>query len=172
MVTPELAGVPGTPASLTRRWGSLIYEMLVVAAVMLVAGFAALPFLDTPATASRGASALQLLPPASRAFLSFYYVAILGLYCVYFWTRGRRTLAMKTWRLTLETHDGRSLDARTAVRRYLTAWIGPAIGLAAYAWLGRVGLLLGFVNYAWAWLDRDRLFLHDRLAASRITRSS
>ena len=158
-------------ASLGRRWSALIYEGLLVTALILVAGFAVLPFVGSVPPGSRGASALQILPPASRAFLFVYYVAVLGAYCVFFWTRGRRTLAMKTWRLTVRTHDGRPLDARAAVKRYTAAWIGPAIGLAAYAWLGRWGLLAGLVNYAWAWIDRDSRFLHDRIAGTEIVRT-
>ena len=145
--------------------------MLLIAAVMLIAGFAALPLLGAPTSAERGASALQILPTASRAFLLVYYVALLGAYSVFFWTRGRRTLGMKTWRLRLETCDGRPLDARDAVKRYVFAWIGPALGLAAYASVGRWGLLAGFVNYAWAWIDRDKLFLHDRFAGTSIVRA-
>ena len=149
-----------------------MYEMLLIAAVMLVAGFAVLPLLGAPPSADRGASALQILPLPTRAFLFVYYVAVLGAYSVYFWTRGRRTLGMKTWRLRLEARDGQRLDARNAIKRYVFAWIGPALGLVAYASIGRWGLLAGLANYAWAWIDRDKLFLHDRLAGTRIIRTS
>jgi uncharacterized RDD family membrane protein YckC len=174
---PPEAGAAGpsertASASLARRWGALIYEMLLVAAILLVTGFAVLPLLGTPAPASRGAEALQVLPAATRAFLFVYYFAVLGAYCVHFWTRGRRTLAMKTWRLALVTLDGAPLDAKAAIARYLAAWIGPAIGLVAYIGLGRWGLLAGLLNYGWAWLDRDRSFLHDRLASTRVTRAN
>ena len=146
--------------------------MLLIAAVMLVAGFAVLPLLGVPPSADRGASALRILPPATRAFLFVYYVAVLGAYSTYFWTRGRRTLGMKTWQLRLEARDGQRLDARDAIKRYIFAWIGPALGLVAYAAIGRWGFLAGFANYAWAWIDRDRLFLHDRLAGTRIMRAN
>ena len=148
-----------------------MYEMLLIAAVMLVAGFAVLPLLGAPLSSERGASSLQILPPATRAFLFLYYIAVLGAYSVYSWTRDRRTLGMKTWRLRLEARDGQPLDARDAIKRYVFAWIGPALGLAVYVSLGRWGLLAGFVNYAWAWIDRDKLFLHDRLAGTRIVRA-
>lgn len=161
---------PLSPASLWRRWGSLTYEILLLAAVVLIAGFAVLPLLGSPPGADRGAAALHILPPASRALLFVYYVAILGAYCVFFWTRGRRTLPMKTWRLAIRTSAGQPLDARDAVKRYAAAWIGPALGLAMFAWLGRWGLLAGFLNYGWAWIDRRSLFLHDRLAATTIVR--
>lgn len=159
------------PAGLWRRWSALAYEALLVAALLLVAGFAVLPLIGSIPAGTRNADALQVLPPASRAFLFVYYVAVLGGYCVFFWTRGRRTLAMKTWRLTIRTADGQPLDARAAVKRFLAAWIGPAVALAAYAWLGRWGLLAGLFNYGWAWFDRDSRFLHDRIAGTEIVRN-
>ena len=70
---------------------------------MLVAGCAVLPLLGAPPSADRGASALQILPPATRAFLFVYTIAVLGASSVYFWTRHRRALGMKPWRLRLET---------------------------------------------------------------------
>ena len=70
--------------------------------------------------------------------------------------------------------DGTALDGKTAMLRYLAAWIGPALALLAYLALQRAGLgayalcLLG-VNFLWAFLDSDRQFLHDRIAGSRVT---
>ena len=90
-------------------------------------------------------------------------------------TSGSSTkLAMKTWRLRLALADGSStLPARTALARYLAAWIGPVLALAAYAGLHRHGLgahatwLVAF-NFLWALVDPARQFLHDRVAGTRI----
>lgn len=82
---------------------------------------------------------------------------------------------MKTWRLMLVRADGTALDGKTAMLRYLAAWIGPALALLACLALQRTGLgahafwLLG-VNFLWAFLDPDRQFLHDRIAGTRVTR--
>ena len=57
--------------------------------------------------------------------------------------------------------------------RYLAAWIGPALAIAAFGVLSRHGWgahaawLVAF-NFLWAFVDRDRLFLHDRAAGTRI----
>jgi uncharacterized RDD family membrane protein YckC len=61
------------------------------------------------------------------------------------------------------------------VLRYLAFWIGPALALAAYAaaqpaGLGRYAVALVALNYAWALVDRDRQFLHDRLAGTHLVR--
>ena len=158
-------------AGLLRRWAALAYELFLLTALVLVAGFAVLPLVG-PALppATHAADQLYLLPQGSRAFLLVYYVALTGAYCLGFWTNGRRTLPMKTWSLALVASDGRVLDVRRAIIRLAAGWIGPAAAIAGYATLGRWGLALGFVNHAWALVDPDRHFLHDRVAGTRIVR--
>lgn len=81
-------------------------------------------------------------------------IAALGLYFVWLWHRNGQTLAMQTWRIRVVTvMDGQPPSVQRAIARYLLAW--PSIVLI-------VGLI-------WALFDRDRQFLHDRLAGTRIT---
>jgi len=166
-----LLTAPSQPAGLVRRWASLCYESLLLAAILLVAGFAALP-LVSPSAPGRVANVdrLYVLPAGTRAFVLFYYIAVTGLYFVAFWTSGRRTLPMKTWGLALIQVGGSAVDLRHAIVRFAAAWIGPVAGLCGYVFAGRWGLLAALVNFGWAWLDPDRQFLHDRIAATRIVR--
>ena len=60
---------------------------------------------------------------------------------------------MKTWRIRVVTRDGGALSVSVALRRYLLALIS----------LGVCGL-----GFAWALVDKDRQFLHDRLAGTRL----
>ena len=51
--------------------------------------------------------------------------------------------------------------------------IGPAIGVASYLALAPRGLgrwagAALVVNFAWALVDRDRAFLHDRIAGTKV----
>jgi uncharacterized RDD family membrane protein YckC len=178
-MTPAVAGPasaataakPLPPAGLGRRWCALVYEGFLLFALFLVAGFAVLPIIGpTHAGIAYSAQQLYVLPSSSSAFLFFFYVVVAGIYCIGFWSNGRRTLAMKTWGLALVTADGRPVDIRFATKRYLAAWIGPAAGLAGFVLLGSWGLAVGLFNYYWAWLDSDQRFLHDRIAGTRITR--
>jgi len=158
-------------APLVRRYAALSYEALLLAAVILLAGF-----LTLPATRGAYAGGLALPPLPARVFSACLVFSAMGLYCIGFWTGGRRTLAMKTWRLALVRGDGRPVDTKTAVVRYLCAWIGPAASLAAYAALqpanlGAHAAWLLPVGYLWPILDPDRQFLHDRLAGTRIVMS-
>ena len=89
----------------------------------------------------------------------------------------RRTLAQKTWRIRLVDRAGKPVGCGQALVRYAAAWIGPAAALAAYVALrpvadaGYAAALLG-LNYAWALVDRDRQFLHDRIAGTRAIRDA
>ena len=60
-----------------------------------------------------------------------------------------------------------------AAWRFVAWWIGPGLALGAYMALQPLGfgswaLPLLAVNYAWALVDRERQFLHDRLAGTRL----
>jgi len=169
--TPSPAGAGGIPnAPLTRRLAAVVYESMLAAALVLVTGFLTLPLVSSPAQATH----LLEVPTAPARVLSACVVfGVAGLYCVWSWTGGRRTLSMKTWRLWLARRDGATVDSRTAVIRYLALWIGPAAALVAYeaskaSGLGKHTLWLILLNYAWALVDPDRQFLHDRIARTRI----
>lgn len=155
-------------ASLKRRLAALVYELLLLVAVLFAANFLLLPLI-TP----RREHELVVPGLPERVALFCLLFAILAAYFVWCWSNGRRTLAMKTWKLRLVRADGGAVTPRTALLRYLAAWIGPALAVAAYAALARHGWgahaawLVAF-NFLWAFVDRDRLFLHDRVAGTRI----
>ena len=135
---------PRAPA-LARRLASALYELLLVLALAFVATF---PFLAFLGDATHG---------WRRHLLQGWIVVVVGAYFVAFWTRGGQTLPMKTWRIRLVRHDGAPVGVGRAIHRYLLA----ILGLAA--------LGLGF---AWALVDRDRQFLHDRLAGTALVDAS
>lgn len=86
-------------------------------------------------------------------FLIAHVFLVLGVYFVWYWHHGGQTLAMQTWKLRLSTPSGVPPSLAQLALRYALAW--PSI-----VYLG-VGLL-------WALFDRDRQFLHDRLAGTRL----
>ncbi len=156
-------------ASLPRRLGALLYEVLSLGALLLVAGFVLLPL--TPRFA--GGAPPGMPAPWVRTLWFLAMAGVLVGYCVWFWSEGRRTLAMKTWRLHLVRGSGAALDRRTALLRHCAGWIGPVLALAAYLPLhsaghGRWALAFLAANFAWALADPDRQFLHDRLAGTEL----
>ncbi len=167
---PPSGSVSQVEAPLARRLAALAYEVLLYTALILVVGFLTIPLLPS---AAPGASGLQI-PALPARVLSFALVfGAGGAYYVGCWTGGRQTLPMKTWRLRLVRADGGPLDRRTALVRYLAAWIGPGLALLTFVALRPTGYsahalwLVGF-NFLWALVDPERRFLHDHIAGTRI----
>ena len=132
--------VLASQATLTRRFLSLIYELAVLSAVLLVA---ALPFV----VLTRDAHGV------ARPLLQLYLMLIAGAYFVCQWCRGGQTLPMKTWRLRLVRRDGAPLTRKQALQRYCVALAGT--------------LAFG-AGFAWALIDPERQFLHDRVMGTRV----
>jgi uncharacterized RDD family membrane protein YckC len=109
----------------------------------------------------------------ARAVSAAASLAACAVYCASFWSGGRRTLAMKTWRLAMRGKDGAPVGLPRAALRYLACWAGPALAILCVVALQPFGherwaaALLAF-NYAWAIVDPDRQFLQDRLAGTRL----
>ncbi|MEO6823335.1 MAG: RDD family protein [Nitrosospira sp.] len=126
-----------------RRLMSMFYESLLLLAVLFIASFIFhLIFRDTGSIFFRPAFQLYLL-------------LVAGTYFAWFWTHGGQTLPMQTWKFRLIMANGERVGLQRAVARYLFAVIG--------IFFFGCGIL-------WALFDRERQFLHDRLAGTRIVK--
>jgi uncharacterized RDD family membrane protein YckC len=168
VTAPATGARPSARASLARRLGALAYEALLFVAIAFFAGFAILPFVSP---------ARQAAPtepgPLARLVMFALLVAGFGAYYAWCWSDGRRTLPQKTWRLRLVDARGGVVSARRALARYAAAWIAPALALAAYGLARGSGhaqawLALALAGYVYALVDRDRQFLHDRIAGTYV----
>lgn len=121
---------------------SLVYEGILLLAVLFAASYL---FLSFARDAQSG------LP---RVIFQVYLLSVCGAYFVFCWARSGQTLPMKTWRMRIVTEAGGALSAGIAFKRYLLAIPG----------------LLSGISLLWAPFDRERQFLHDRLAGTRIVR--
>jgi uncharacterized RDD family membrane protein YckC len=119
----------------------MLYESLVVFAIAFFAGLA---FYGMPH---------GRLPANTRLVFQIYLFLVLGAYFIACWSRGGRTLPMQTWKMRVVRCDNLPIGVHRAALRYALAW--PS-------------LLLFGVGFFWAFFDRDRQFLHDRLAGTRI----
>ena len=104
------------------------------------------------------------------------FILTAAAYFIHFWTDSGHTLAMKTWRIKVVKLGYAKLPFRTALLRFVLGWgwVLPAI-VVCYAFGLKdprsVSLALVAGVLAWALaarLDRDRQFLHDRLAGTRL----
>jgi uncharacterized RDD family membrane protein YckC len=159
---------PFARASLWRRFGAFVHELLFLVAYLFIVGL----IFASVSGESMSAGRPQILTGPVAVLQQFYLFASVGAYFVFFWTRGRRTLAFKTWQLRLIDESGEPPDVKRAVIRYLATWIGPALTIAVFAIGGKsVGgwwIVALFANFFWALIDREQRFLHDRIAKTRV----
>lgn len=102
---------------------------------------------------------------------------VIGIYFILSWKRKGQTLPMKTWAIGLVTKEGKKPSLKQYLIRYLTAWIFPLIGaygvhlLSVYLGWRSVTIFIvftPFLNFVYSWLDKEGIFLHDRLANTRL----
>jgi uncharacterized RDD family membrane protein YckC len=137
----ENATTPMQLASIKRRIISMVYESLLLVALLLVAGFAYIPIFGS------------IQGPFQKAVFQLYLLGVMMLYFMVFWKRGGQTLAMKTWRIRLVRLDGGPLSSAQCIVRFA---------------LATVGLLCAGGGFLWALADPERQFLHDRLCKTRL----
>jgi uncharacterized RDD family membrane protein YckC len=155
---------------LARRLGSLLYDGLVVVALMLLV----VAIFSLVTTAAPG------LPHQRPLLLALCFVTIGG-YFIYCWRNGQ-TLAMRAWRIRIEDMQGRPLTRGRACVRYILGWvwIAPPLALIAVAkpyahsissvLSVSAGAMLAWV-LLWAaasLLHPQRQFWHDVVAGTRI----
>ena len=140
-----------------RRLLSLTYESFLLLAVLMIAGVIFhLVIRDT--------EAVYFMP-----LFQFYLLVVMGTYFIWFWTHGGQTLAMQTWKMRVVNAEGNKLEIKQAIVRYLLAVsIVLLFTVAGVLLLGVAGVLFFCVGFMWALFDRDKQFLHDRLAGTRI----
>jgi uncharacterized RDD family membrane protein YckC len=82
-----------------------------------------------------------------RYVLQLFILAVFASYFLWCWLRGGQTLAMKAWRVRLT-----GVSPRKAILRFVLAVLFVPTG----------------ISIVWALFDRDRQFLHDRLAGTAL----
>jgi len=138
--------ISGTPAGFGRRLAALLYDALLLAALLMIFTGGALFF-------THGAA---VVPETAGAWVYLYragLVLVIAGYYLLNWLRSGQTLGMRAWRLRVVTDSGNTLTWRAAALRALfgaLAWAPAALGVL------------------WLYVDRDRLALHDRLSKTRV----
>jgi len=99
--------------------------------------------------ASGGASGLE---GWRHLALQVYLGAVFAGYFLWCWLRGGQTLAMKAWHIRLVAPGRESVPPGKALLRFVLA----------------VLLVPSGIGIVWALFDRERQFLHDRLAGTRL----
>ncbi len=125
---------------LLRRLASMLYESILLFAIA---------FLGT--WLFQFAAGTLRIEGWRMHVLQLFLLTVFAAYFLWCWLRSGQTLAMKTWRIRVVARKGHSrLQPRTALLRFVCALL----------------LVPTTIGILWALVDRDRQFLHDRLAGS------
>ena len=127
---------------LLRRIAAMLYDMLLVAALLFLA---TLPFI-----AIRGGEPVET---GENLLYRIVLALVVYVFFVGFWSHSGRTLGMQSWGLQLETDDGSMPSVTSASLRFFAA-------IVSFLPLG-----LGFL---WQFWDPENLTWHDRISHTRI----
>lgn len=149
---------------LWRRLACFVYEGVLLFGVLMISGW-----LFSTLTQQRHAL-------AGRHGLQAFLFVILGIYFVWFWSRGGQTVAMKAWHIRLVDRHGKPVTQARALARYILSWLWflPALTAIWVADLHGGGaittlLLVGVVAYALlARLNPERQYWHDMVCGTRL----
>jgi uncharacterized RDD family membrane protein YckC len=133
-------------AGLLRRVAAMVYDGLLLLALLMIVTACFLPFTGGEAVSWRTFPLLTLL----------YWPTLACAVVVYFgmpWTERGQTLGMASWRIRVQRNDGYLLTWRDVVTR---------LGASVLSW-APAGL-----GWVWMLFDRERRTWHDRLSRSRV----
>ncbi len=130
------------PCSLLRRVGAMLYDTLLMIAVLFIV---TIPFI-----ALRGGEPVE---SSSNFPYQITLAVIIFAFFVGFWSRSGRTLGMQSWGLRAETEAGQIPSVGQASIRFFAAIL---------SWLPAG---LGFLWQLW---DKEKLTWHDRLSGTRL----
>ena len=133
-------------AGLLRRLGAMLYDLLIVGALMFIVTALFLPFTGGEAITPGESGALERIYQAALLLVVVLFFGV-------FWTWRGQTIGMLAWRLRVQRPDGSTLAWRDA----LILLAGACVSLAA------LGL-----GYFWIWIDREKLAWHDRWSGTRV----
>lgn len=136
------------PVPLWRRFASMFYDLLPLAALWFVAaGLWLLAF--------RGGYDPLHSSFALHALLDLWLLAVTAAYFVLSWTRVGATIGMRAWKLKLVRADGSRIGVALAIVRFMLALLSLAL-IGAGFW--------------YAWFNPERRTWHDRMCGTRMTR--
>ncbi len=156
------------PCPLWLRLIALVYDLLIVLAIMLVANMIGLLL--------TGGQLLDAQQHLRAWWFPLFEAVCVGGYFVASWRRGGQTVGMRPWRIRVIDAAGGRPSLRQALVRLLAAAaplllmaLAPLVGLSAAAWATLAAWALWF---AVALLDRRARALHDLVAGTAVHRSA
>ena len=138
--------ISGTSAGFGRRVAALLYDAVLLAALLVL-------FTSGAVFLNQG---VAVAPKTAGAWVYLYDAGLIGVIAGYYllnWTRSGQTLGMRAWHLRAVTETGKPLGMRAAALRCvygIVAWAPAALGVL------------------WLYVDPEHAALHDRLSKTRV----
>jgi uncharacterized RDD family membrane protein YckC len=136
----------GSSAGFGRRLAALLYDAILLAALLMIFTGGALVF-------THGAA---VVPATAGAWVYPYRLGLIGVIAAYYlfnWLRSGQTLGMRAWHLRAVSDSGKPVAIKAAALRLIfgaLAWTPAALGVL------------------WLYVDPEHLALHDRLSKTRV----
>ncbi len=155
--------------ALWRRLAALIYDLLLLTAVLFLFTALLLPFSGGEA----------ILPDRFGGWAHAYRGALLAVTWAFFfvpWSRRGQTLGMASWKLRMQRRAGGLPGWREcSLRVGLGLVLGLPLLVALYwqqgpLWLRALAIAPALLNYAWSWRDGERRTLQDRMSGCVLER--
>jgi uncharacterized RDD family membrane protein YckC len=107
-------------------------------------------------------------PGIHRNIGQAFLFLVMAVYFTWFWSKGRRTLPMKTMGLLVVDKNDRPVSTLQAFFRYAAAVALIAAVLAAVKYLLLIFGILFLLPIAWTLVDKDKRALYDVLSGTRL----
>ena len=131
--------------NLWRRLAAIIYDWLLLIAVILVAVSIFTISIDIIFGDHTSNNLLQ--NPLTKIIYQLYLVAVGVFFYVWFWTHGGQTLGMKVWKIKVVNLEGKTLSTKQALSHLF------------FALISCIPFGIGFF---WALISQDKRTLYDR----------
>ena len=124
-----------------RRLAAMLYDSLLLIAILMIATALLLPFTHGAAIAT------------ANHFFQLYLLALIFSFYAYFWMHGGQTLGMLVWKLKITSTRNQPMQFWQILLRFIIALISiPLFGLGLF----------------WIFIDKNNQSLYDRLSMTKV----
>lgn len=135
---------PGEPCTLIRRLAAVLYDSVIVLALLMLAALLAVLLGWGQKTAIKDVG------------FTLYLVSVWYVYLAWCWRKGGMTMGMRAWKIRIEDESGRNPSWGKTLIRFLASLVSAA--------------LLG-AGFLWSLADSRNRTWHDILSGTRLVRS-
>jgi len=126
---------------LGRRLAAILYDILLLGAVLITAGGLAKLLLGDPSSL------------AAMLLFQLYLLLIIFSFFAWFWSHGGQTLGMRAWRIRLQNRNPGPVSLWQLMLRFIVA----------------IGSWLCFgLGFLWSLVDKEKLTWHDRYSMTEL----